>query len=102
MTLIITLVAAIAMFCFRFARPEFARKNAIGVLALMYFGASVMWIVDGVANLIEGEAFVELKDATILRDDAILGGCVVALGLVAWLCLLMIKRFSASRSQRGQ
>ena len=57
----------------------------------MYWGAALMWTVDGIANLIEGEAFVEIADTAVMLDDAMLGFFVVVSGLVAWTIYLCIK-----------
>ena len=51
----------------------------------MYWGAALMWCVDGFAALAEGEPFVELSDAAAMADDALLGLCVIGLGIVVWL-----------------
>ena len=57
MTLVITLLAAaIATIAWYAAGSKSTMK--IGVLALMYWGAGLMWIVDGIACLAEGEAFM--------------------------------------------
>ena len=84
MTLIITAAAALVCALIYLHNPRAARAQRLGVLVLMYLGASLMWCVDGFAALAEGEPFVELTDAAAMADDALLGLCVVALGLVAW------------------
>jgi hypothetical protein len=96
MTLIITAVAAIVVTIIRFALPTLADRLHLGALALMYWGATLMWSVDGIASLVEGEAFVELADTAAMADDALLGLCVLVLGLLAWLVVLLVKR-AASR-----
>lgn len=91
MTLIITAVAAIVATILRFALPSATRLH-LGALALMYWGATIMWCVDGFACLAEGEAFIELADTAAMADDALLGVCVVVLGLVAWGIVCLVKR----------
>ena len=54
-------------------------------LVLMYWGAALMWVVDGFFSVAEGEAFLDLS-----ANDALLGLTVVLCGLVAWLVLLLI------------
>jgi hypothetical protein len=98
MTLIITAVAAVIATIIRFAKPEFAAKAYVGLLALMYWGASIMWCVDGIASLVEGEPFVELSGTAAMSDDALLGICVVALGLVVWAIVLFVKRGIARKT----
>ena len=63
----------------------------------MYWGATLMWCVDGFASVVGGGAFVELADAAAVVDDALLGVCVVALGLVAWACIIAVGRVRAGR-----
>lgn len=90
MTLVITLLAAaIATVAWYAAGPKNTMK--IGVLALMYWGASLMWIVDGIACLAEGEAFIEIADTAAMFDDAMLGFLVVTAGLAVWAIYLLIK-----------
>jgi hypothetical protein len=98
MTLVITLAAAIAVTVIRFARPGAARKNRRGLLALVYWGASVMWCVDGVASLAEEGTFIEISDKAAMADDALLGVWVVVLGLAAWLIYKVVTSF-AGRSR---
>lgn len=93
MTLIITAVAGLVAAVIYLRNPEVARANRLGALVLIYVGAALMWCVDGFACLAEGEPFIELTDAAAMVDDALLGGCVVLLGLVAWLAL----RFAAAK-----
>ena len=96
MTLVITAIAAIIATIIRFATP-LGEKLHIGVLALMYWGASLMWCVDGFACVAEGEGFIELTDTAAMADDALLGICVVALGLVAWAIVYLVKRNKEAR-----
>ena len=98
MTLIITALAALIVTAIRFIKPEFATNMHMGFLALMYFGASLMWSIDGFFALSEGEPFVELADSAAMADDALLGICVVVLGLVVWGITLFIKRSRAPKT----
>ena len=90
MTLVITLLAAaIATIAWYAVAPD--NKLRLGVLALMYWGAALMWTVDGINGLIEGEGFIEIADTAAMLDDAILGLVVVAVGLAAWAVYLVVK-----------
>ena len=90
MTLVITLLAAaIATIAWYAKSPNNSLR--IGTLALMYWGAALMWCVDGIANLMEGEAFIEIVDTAAMFDDAVLGAVVVVAGLVAWSVYLLVK-----------
>lgn len=67
----------------------------LGVLALIYWGASLMWFVDGITSVCEGGSFVELSDTSVMADDALLGVVVVVVGLVAWGAYCAIKNRSS-------
>ncbi|MDR2457839.1 MAG: hypothetical protein LBD41_05100 [Clostridiales Family XIII bacterium] len=98
MTLLLTLGAAIIAGGIRFFKPEFAIRNYIGFLALMYFGAALMWCIDGVASLIGGEAFIDLVDKAVVIDDLKLGLSVIVLGLFVWFVFRLIARKSAKKA----
>ena len=57
----------------------------LGMLALMYWGASIMWLVDGFFCVADGESFLDLSGS-----DALLGLLIVLCGLVAWVISLLI------------
>ena len=84
MTLILTFAAATVATAILLARPACARAHRLGMLALMYWAAGLMWCVDGIANVLSGEPFVELAYQAAMADDALLGACVIALGLAVW------------------
>lgn len=93
MTLIITAIFAVIATILRFALPHsVTQRFHLGFLALMYWGASLMWSVGGIFCLMEGEPFVELADAAVMADDAMLGACVVILGLIVWGVVCFVKR----------
>ena len=96
MTLIITALAALVVAVIYLRKPAVARANKLGVLVLIYVGAALMWCVDGFACLAEGEPFVELSGTAAMVDDALLGGCVVLLGLVAWLVIYFVAKKKAA------
>ncbi|MDR1791261.1 MAG: hypothetical protein LBR20_06375 [Propionibacteriaceae bacterium] len=94
MTLIITAFAALFVGVLRLAKPGTAAIH-LGVLALMYLGAALMWCVDGLNALFHGEPFVDLTDGTVIFDDTMLGLSVLALGLIIWSIYILIKRARA-------
>jgi hypothetical protein len=63
----------------------------VSILCFLYWGASLMWLVDAIFE------YAELKDKYFtppLEDlvyDIYLGLSVIALGLVTWLVILLIK-----------
>lgn len=63
----------------------------LGLLSLMYWGASLMWLVDAVFEYRElGAAYFTPSPADML-NDLYLGLSVVALGLVIWLIILIVR-----------
>ena len=57
----------------------------------MFWGASIMWFVDAVFEYAELKAEYFTPALEDLINDAFLGLSVVALGLVIWLVVLLIK-----------
>ncbi|MBR4495458.1 MAG: hypothetical protein IKP14_12230 [Clostridiales bacterium] len=90
MTLLITFFAAITATLFWYVKGSKSQMY-IGTLALMYWGASIMWLVDAVFEFIElrDEFFTPAYEDMI--NDAFLGLCVTALGLLIWLGIVLIK-----------
>ena len=90
MTLLITIFAAVAATLIWYTKPGL-RDLKIGVLCWMFWGASLMWLGDAIFGYIEdGAAFFEPEAAKML-NDAYLGLSVVALGMILWLAILLIK-----------
>ncbi len=90
MTLVITILAAAIATAVWYAKAP-STDMRLGTLALIYWGAALMWCVDGINGLIEGEGFIEITDTAAMLDDAVLGVVVVAAGLVAWAIYLVAK-----------
>ena len=90
MTLVITFLAAAIVTALWYAKAP-NNDMRLGTLALMYWGATLMWCVDGFACLAEGEGFIEITDTAAMLDDAVLGLLVVAVGLAAWAIYLVAK-----------
>jgi hypothetical protein len=89
MTLLITVFAAMVSTVVWYRNSEDDMKT--GVLCLMYWGASLMWLVDAVVEYIELGAEYFTPAASDMLNDAYLGLSVVALGLVIWLVVLLVK-----------
>lgn len=88
MTLLLTVFAAVAVTVIWY---NTAGRMKLGTLALMLWGASLMWLVDAVAEYIEvGAAYFTLASADML-NDAYLGLSVIALALVIWLVIVLWK-----------
>lgn len=90
MTLLIAIIAAIVSSILWY-RNIGKIEMKLGTLALMYWGASLMWVCDAVAEYIELGAAYFTPDANAMLNDAFLGVWVVALGLIIWLAILFIK-----------
>lgn len=90
MTLLTTIFAAIICTIFWYINAPESQMN-IGILCLMYWGASLMWFVDSVFEYVEiGSAYFTPAPIDML-NDFYLGLSVVALGLIIWLLVLLIK-----------
>lgn len=76
MCLILTCIAAVITTALYFLCPEFSARISLQHLTLMYWGAALMWSVDGIFRLIEGERFFELT-----LNDTFLGILVVICGV---------------------
>ncbi len=63
----------------------------LGTLCLMYWGASIMWLVDAIVEYGEIGADFFAQDGADMLNDLYLGLSVVALGLIIWLVILLIK-----------
>ena len=88
MTLLITFFAAIITTIIWY-NSKVDRK--LGSLVLMYWGASLMWLVDAVVEYIEVGAEFFTPAAEDMINDAFLGVSVVALGMFIWLVILLVK-----------
>jgi len=90
MTLLITVFAAIVCTVIWYKNAPNDRMKT-STLCLMFWGASLMWLVDAVVEYLEiGEEFFTPTLEDII-NDLYLGLCVVALGLVIWLVILLFK-----------
>ncbi|MCR5830243.1 MAG: hypothetical protein K6F93_07870 [Lachnospiraceae bacterium] len=88
MTLLISVFAAVAVTVKWYKRENDDMR--LGSLALMYWGASLMWFVDAIAEYIELEAAYFTPEPVDMLNDSFLGLSVVALGLVIWVVRLLI------------
>lgn len=89
MTLLITLFAAITSTIVWYTHPE--SKLRLGTLSLMYWGASLMWLVDAIVEYIDLKAEYFTPAPIDMLNDTFLGLSVVAFGLTIWLAVVLIK-----------
>lgn len=90
MTLLITAFAAIISTIVWYIQPQ-GQDFKLGTLCLIYWGAALMWLVDAVAEYIELGVEYFTPAAADMINDSYLGFSVVALGLIIWLAVLLIK-----------
>ncbi|MDE6424900.1 MAG: hypothetical protein K2K89_02010 [Ruminococcus sp.] len=89
MTLLITVFTAVTTTFMWYIKDD--RNNLkLGTLSLMYWGASLMWLVDAVTEYLETGAEFFRPSVTDMLNDAFLGFSVTALGLVIWIINLLI------------
>ena len=63
----------------------------VGALCWMYWGASLMWLVDAIFEYAELGAKFFAPAPVDMLNDFYLGLSVVALGLIIWLVILLVK-----------
>jgi len=90
MTLLITVIAAVISTVVWYS-SEKARKLKTGVLLYMFWGASLMWLVDAVVEYLESGAEYFQPACADMLNDAFLGLSVIALALVIWVIVLLVK-----------
>ena len=90
MTLLITLIAAITVTLIWYTNEK-ARELKTGILCYMFWGASLMWLVDAAVEYIEDGADYFFPSSGDMLNDAFLGFSVVVLALVVWMVYILIK-----------
>lgn len=90
MTLLLTSLAAVAVTVIWYV-SEPARNLKIGMLCYMFWGASLMWLVDAVAEYLELGADYFTPEWTDMVNDAFLGVSVIGFALVVWVITLLVK-----------
>ena len=89
MTLLITVFAAIISTVKWYNRKDDTMR--LGTLCIIYWGASLMWLADAIFEYAELHEEYFAPAAADMLNDAFLGLSVVALGLILWLIILLIK-----------
>ncbi len=88
MTLLITVFTAVLATYKWYIRKDDTLQ--LGILVFMYWGASIMWLVDAIFEFVELKTEYFSPAAEDMLNDAFLGLAVVALGLVIWIVRLLI------------
>ena len=87
MCLILTICAAIAFTAAYFQAKKSGRNvKSIFSAMLMFWAASLMWSMDGVASVLEGEGFFDIS-----LEDTVLGLIILASGLFVFALNSIIK-----------
>lgn len=90
MTLLITVFAGVAATVVWYLTAQ-KHDLKLGLLCFMFWGASVMWLVDAVAEFLELRAAFFTPSPEKMLNDTFLGLSVVALALTVWVVVLLIK-----------
>ena len=83
MCLIMTMIAAV-VFTALWAKM---RKESLLTTTLMFWAAALMWSVDGVASVLDGEPFFDIS-----REDTILGAIIVLCGVAIFAVFAVFER----------
>jgi len=90
MCLMIALIAAVASTLVWYGSVS-ARELKISILCWLFWGASLMWLVDAAFEYAEQGAEFFTPAASDMLNDAFLGISVVVLALVIWIAVLLVK-----------
>ena len=90
MTLLISVFAAVIVTILWYTN-ENARELKVGLLCYMFWGASLMWMVDAIAEYVELKAAYFTPALEDMINDAFLGFSVVAFALVIWVAYVLMK-----------
>ncbi len=90
MTLLVTVFAAVISTAVWYKNaPE--SKMMVSVLCWLYWGASIMWLADAIFEYKEVGAEMFSPAPADLLNDLFLGLSVVALGMIIWIVVLLVK-----------
>jgi len=90
LTLLIAVFAAVISTLVWY-KSETARHLKVGVLCWMFWGASLMWLGDAVFEYMELQAEYFTPVPADMLNDLFLGLSVVALAMVIWVAVLLVK-----------
>ena len=90
MTLLISVFAAVIVTILWYTNQN-ARELKVGLLCYMFWGASLMWMVDAIAEYIELKAAYFTPALEDMINDTFLGLSVVAFALVIWVAYVLMK-----------
>ena len=88
MTLLLTVFAAVITTAIWYNRKNDDMR--LGILCFMFWGASIMWLVDAIYEFVELQAEYFTPAPEDMLNDAFLGLSVIAFALVVWVVRLLI------------
>ena len=89
MTLLLTVFAAAITTAIWYQKND--KGLNLGLLCWMFWGASIMWLVDAVFEYAELKAEYFTPAPADMLNDSFLGLSVIALALVIWIVVLLIR-----------
>ncbi len=98
MTLIITFIAAIISTTI-WLKYDKSNNLDLRFLSLMYWGASIMWLVDNIVEAVELKAEFLGECMASVADDMVLGVYVIILGILIWLVKLGVEQLKCKLHQ---
>lgn len=90
MTLVLSTLAAIISTVVWYVSP-FRKEYRLSMLCWMFWGASLMWLVDLIMAFMEEGAAVFAPATSDLINDTYLGISVIVLALVIWVVSVLIR-----------
>ncbi len=90
MTLLICVFAAVICTAIWYI-CEKRDEMKLGILCWLFWGSSLMWFVDAVFEFAELRSEYFTPDFSDMINDTFLGLSVVALALVIWVAVLLLK-----------
>lgn len=90
MTLLVTVIAAVVSTIVWYA-VEKRDLYKLGTLSFIYWGASLMWFIDFIAEYSELHADYFIQNSADMLNDFVLGITVTVIGLIVWLIILLVK-----------
>ena len=90
MTLLTTVFAAVICTAIWYKNAPDNKMN-LGLLCWMFWGASLMWLVDAIFEYAELKAEDFTPAPADMLNDLFLGLSVIALAMVIWVVVLLIK-----------
>ena len=91
---IMTIAVALVFTALYFVGKKKGKANKSTFTAmLMFWGAALMWSMDGLFSLLEGEPFFDIS-----MEDTILGFIILGAGLAIFAFMLLINRAKKARA----